>query len=217
MTVTCLAPVQYRGPGVWQYQQPTVDTMLTTTFVLWLNCWVGPRMMYVTLSILSSLLLVKCPSDLLHHCSCPSANYWGSPFRLIVFHVKRQTENNNLETNRKVKQIIIFCLSLNWNFPFVSHKCSLTFCLVPHLPSAVKAFRLSGICLCIKRQTKNPGSETNQKTEMISDFLFVSKPKFSFCLCQVKKGSLWTWKNSIYQGNDDVGMAKNVNETYRKS
>ena len=135
-----------------------------------------------TLSILSSLLLVKCPSDPLHHCSSHSASNWGSPFRLIVFHVKRQTENNNLETNRKLKQIIIFCLSLNWNFPFVSHKCSLTFCLVPHLPSAVKAFRLSGICLCIKRQTKNPGSETNRKLKWLvifclslnRNFLFVS-------------------------------------------
>ena len=74
-----------------------------------------------TLSILSSLLLVKCPNDPLHHCSSPSASNWGSPFRLIVFHVKRQIENYNLETNRKLKQIIIFCLSLNWNFPFVSH------------------------------------------------------------------------------------------------
>ena len=69
----------------------------------------------------------------------------------------------------------------------------------------------------VVKTNKKSRLRDKQKTEMNNDFLFVSKLNFFFCLCQVKKGLLWTWKKSIYQGNDEVGMAKNVNETYRKS
>ena len=47
---------------------------------------------------------------------------WVAHSDPLVFHGKRQKENCNLKTKRKLKENNIFYLSLNFDFPFVSHK-----------------------------------------------------------------------------------------------
>ena len=47
---------------------------------------------------------------------------WAAHSDPLVFHGKRQKENCNLKTKRKLKEINIFYLSLNFDFLFVSYK-----------------------------------------------------------------------------------------------
>ena len=47
---------------------------------------------------------------------------WVAHSDPLVFHGKRQKENCNLKTKRKLKGLNIFYLSLNFDFPFVSYK-----------------------------------------------------------------------------------------------
>ena len=88
---------------------------------------------------------------------------WVAHSDPLVFHGKRQKENCNLKTKRKLKEINIFYLSLNFDFPFVSYKY--LFESLFGSPSALscQGFHIYWHFFNIKRQTKNWGSETNRK------------------------------------------------------
>ena len=97
---------------------------------------------------------------------------WVAHSDPLVFHGKRQKENCNLKTKRKLKEINIFYLSLNFDFPFVSYKY--LFESLFGSPSALscQGFHTYWHLFYYQETNKKLRLRDKQKTEMNNHFLF---------------------------------------------